>query len=180
MFARSFGAESSAIFQLNLAQGSAGIPGITENFDDKAVNDYEAYYHQRDLVAIRMAQSATGRAMLSTELVRESEFLDSEIFVDFARPMRLGFFWAVGGVIEVEQHVKGAIGIHRPQGTRAFEAEDKRRRAARPCVNEGVICDWHLRWSFDHRRCGPVTVFPRRTLNCSKMRARSHRLRGAL
>jgi DNA-binding CsgD family transcriptional regulator/PAS domain-containing protein len=129
MFARSFGAESSAIFQLNLAQGSAGILGITENFDDKAVNDYEAYYHQRDLVAIRMAQSATGRAMLSTELVRESEFLDSEIFVDFARPMRLGFFWAVGGVIEVEQHVKGAIGIHRPRGTRAFEAEDKHRLA---------------------------------------------------
>lgn len=125
MFARSFGAQSSAIFQLNLAQGSAGILGITENFDDKAVNDYEAYYHQKDLVAIRMAQSATGRAMLSTDVVRESEFADSEIFVDFARPMRLAFFWAVGGAIEVEQQVKGAIGIHRPRDTRAFEADDK-------------------------------------------------------
>jgi DNA-binding CsgD family transcriptional regulator len=129
MFARAFGAESSAIFQLNLAQGSADILGVTENFDGKAISDYEAYYHQKDLVAIRMAQSATGRAMLSTELVREAEFLDSEIFVDFARPMRLGFFWAVGGVIEVEQHVKGAIGIHRPRDTRAFEAEDKRHLA---------------------------------------------------
>jgi PAS domain-containing protein len=76
-----------------------------------------------------MAQYGTGRAMLSTEVVRESEFLDSEIFVDFARPMRLGFFWAVGGVIEVEQHVKGAIGIHRPRDTCGFEAEDKRRLA---------------------------------------------------
>jgi DNA-binding CsgD family transcriptional regulator/PAS domain-containing protein len=129
MFARAFGTESSAIFQLNLAQGSADILGVTENFDGKAISDYEAYYHQKDLVAIRMAQSATGRAMLSTELVREAEFLDSEIFVDFARPMRLGFFWAVGGVIEVEQHVKGAIGIHRPRDTRAFEAEDKRHLA---------------------------------------------------
>ena len=129
MFARSFDTESCAIFQLNLAQGSAGIVGITENFDAKAIADYEAYYHQKDVVAIRMAQSGTGRAMLSTEVVRESEFLDSEIFVDFARPMRLGFFWAVGGVIEVEQHVKGAIGIHRPRDTRAFEAEDKRRLA---------------------------------------------------
>jgi DNA-binding CsgD family transcriptional regulator/PAS domain-containing protein len=129
MFARAFDTESCAIFQLNLAQGSAGILGITENFDNKAICDYEAYYHQKDLVAIRMAQSAPGRAMLSSEVVRESEFLDSEIFVDFARPMRLGFFWAVGGVIEVEQHVKGAIGIHRPRDTRAFEAEDKRRLA---------------------------------------------------
>jgi DNA-binding CsgD family transcriptional regulator len=126
MFARAFGTESSAIFQLNLAQGSADILGVTENFDGKAISDYEAYYHQKDLVAIRMAQSATGRAMLSTELVREAEFLDSEIFVDFARPMRLGFFWAVGGVIEVEQHVKGAIGIHRPRAAGPFEAEDKR------------------------------------------------------
>jgi DNA-binding CsgD family transcriptional regulator/PAS domain-containing protein len=125
MFAQAFGTESCAIFQLNLAQGSAGVLGITENFDGKAISDYEAYYHQKDLVAIRMAQSATGRAMLSTEVVRESEFLGSEIFVDFARPMRLGFFWAVGGVMAVEQDVMGAIGIHRPRDTRAFEADDK-------------------------------------------------------
>jgi hypothetical protein len=65
--------------------------GITENFDAKAIADYEAYYHQKDAVAIRMAKSGTGRAMLSTEVVRESEFLDSEIFVDFAKPMRLGY-----------------------------------------------------------------------------------------
>jgi DNA-binding CsgD family transcriptional regulator/PAS domain-containing protein len=129
MFAQTFGTESCAIFHLNLAQGSSGILGITDNFDDKAISDYEAYYHQKDLVAIRMAQSATGRAMLSTDVVRESEFLDSEIFVDFARPMRLGFYWAVGGVIEVERHVKGAVGIHRPRDTRAFEAEDKHRLA---------------------------------------------------
>jgi DNA-binding CsgD family transcriptional regulator/PAS domain-containing protein len=125
MFARAFDTESCAIFQLNLAQGSAGIVGITGNFDAKAISDYEAYYHQKDLVAIRMAQSGTGQAMLSTEVVREAEFLDSEIFIDFARPMRLGFFWAVGGVIEVEQHVKGAIGIHRARAASPFEAEDK-------------------------------------------------------
>jgi len=91
IFARAFATESCAIFQLNLAQGSAGIVGITENFDAKAISDYAAYYHQKDLVAIRMARSGTGRAMLSTDVVREAEFLDSEIFVDFAKPMRLGF-----------------------------------------------------------------------------------------
>ncbi len=128
-FARAFRTESSAIFQLNLVQGSAAVLGLTENFDAKAIADYEAYYHQKDLVAIRMAQSGPGRAMLSTEVVREAEFLDSEIFVDFARPMRLGFFWAVGGVIEVEQRVMGGIGIHRPRDARAFDAQDKRRLA---------------------------------------------------
>jgi DNA-binding CsgD family transcriptional regulator/PAS domain-containing protein len=126
MFARAFDTESCAIFQLNLAQGSAGILGITGNFDAKSISDYETYYHQKDLVAIRMAQSGAGQAMLSTEVVGVSEFLDSEIFVDFAKPRRLGFFWAVGGTIEVEQHVTGAVGIHRTRDARAFDADDKR------------------------------------------------------
>ena len=69
-----------------------------------------------------MAQSGTGQAMLSTDVVREAEFLDSEIFIDYAKPMRLGFFWSVGGVIPVEPKVMGAIGIHRPRGARPFEA----------------------------------------------------------
>jgi hypothetical protein len=38
MFARAFDTESCAIFQLNLVQGSAGIAGITENFDAKAID----------------------------------------------------------------------------------------------------------------------------------------------
>jgi hypothetical protein len=60
VFARTFGTESCAIFQLNLAQGSAGILGITGNFDAKAISDYEAYYHQKDLVAIRMSPIRRG------------------------------------------------------------------------------------------------------------------------
>jgi DNA-binding CsgD family transcriptional regulator/PAS domain-containing protein len=128
-FARAFATESCAIFQLNLAEGSAGILGITNNFDAKAITDYETYYHQKDLVAIRMARSGADRAMLSTDVVKEAEFLNSEIFVDFARPMRLGFFWAVGGTVEVEQRVRGAIGIHRTRDAGAFQEEDKRRLA---------------------------------------------------
>ena len=125
LFAQALGSESCAIWHLNRAQGAAGILGLTENFDTKAISDYEAYYHQKDLVAIRMAQSGTGQAMLSTDVVREAEFLDSEIFIDYAKPMRLGFFWSVGGVIPVEPKVMGAIGIHRPRGARPFEAADK-------------------------------------------------------
>jgi len=69
MFARAFGAESSAIFQLDLSLGSAALLGITGNFDAKAMSEYEAYYHQKDLWAISMSKSATGRAMLGTEIV---------------------------------------------------------------------------------------------------------------
>jgi DNA-binding CsgD family transcriptional regulator len=123
MFARAFGAESSAIFQLNLAQGSAALLGITGNFDAKAMGEYEAYYHQKDLWAISMSKSATGRAMLGTEIVGEADFLNSEIYNCFAK--RIEMFWSVASVMPLEKQFMGAIGIHRPHGARAFEATDK-------------------------------------------------------
>jgi hypothetical protein len=107
VFARAFDAENCAIFQLILAQGSAGILGHTEHFDAKAVSAYDAYYHQKDLRAIRSATAGMGQAMLGTDVVGEAEFLESEFFVDFIRPRRLGFYWDVGGTIAVEQQVMG-------------------------------------------------------------------------
>jgi len=124
MFARAFGAESSAIFQLNLAQGSAALLGITANFDAKAMSEYEAYYHQKDPWAISMSKSATGRAMLGTEIVGEADFLNSEIYNCFAR--RIEMFWSVASVVPLEKQFMGAIGVHRPHGARAFETDDKR------------------------------------------------------
>ncbi len=123
LFARSFGAESSAIFQLNIAQGSAALMGITQNFDAKAMSEYEAYYHKKDLWAIAMSASAAGRAMLGTDIAGEAEYLNSEIFNDFAN--RLGMFWFVGSVIALEKQFMGAIGIHRPHGAHPFDADDK-------------------------------------------------------
>jgi DNA-binding CsgD family transcriptional regulator len=123
MFARSFDAESCAIFELNLAQGSAGLLGITGNFDAKSMSEYEAYYHQKDLWAIEMSKSATGRAMLSHEMVGEAEFLNSEIFDGFAK--RIEIFWSVASVMALEKQFMGAIGIHRPYSARPFEADDK-------------------------------------------------------
>lgn len=123
MFARAFGAESSAIFQLNLAQGSAALLGITGNFDAKAMSEYEAYYHQKDLWAIAMSKSPTGRAMLGTEIVGEAEFLNSEVYNGFAK--RIEMFWSVASVMALEKQFMGAIGIHRPHSARPFEADDK-------------------------------------------------------
>jgi len=123
MFARAFGAESSAIFQLNLAQGSAALFGITGNFDAMAMSEYEAYYHQKDLWAIEMSKSPTGRARLSQEIVGDSEFLNSEIYNGFAK--RIDLFWSVASVMALEKQFMGAIGIHRPHGARPFEAHDK-------------------------------------------------------
>ena len=124
MFAQAFGAESSAIFQLNLSRGSAALLGITGNFDAKATSEYEAYYHQKDLWAISMSKSATGRAMLGTEIVGEADFLNSEIYNCFAK--RIEMFWSVASVMPLEKQFMGAIGVHRPHGARAFEADDKR------------------------------------------------------
>ena len=124
MFARAFDTESCAIFQLNFAQGSASLLGITGNFDAKAMSEYEAYYHQKDPWAISLSKSATGRAMLCTEIVAEADFLNSEIYNGFAK--RIEMFWSVASVMPLEKQFMGAIGIHRPHSARAFEADDKR------------------------------------------------------
>ena len=121
--ARAFDAESSAIFQLNLAQGSAALLGITGNFDAKAMSEYEAYYHQKDLWAIALSKLPTGRAMLGTEIVGEAQFLNSEIYNCFAK--RIEMFWSVASVMPLEKQFMGAIGIHRPHSARPFEADDK-------------------------------------------------------
>ncbi len=97
--------------------------GITRNFDAKAMSEYEAYYHQKDLWAIAMSKSAAGRAMLGTDILGEAEYLNSEIFNDFAK--RIEMFWFVGSVVVLEKQFMGAIGIHRPHRARAFEADDK-------------------------------------------------------
>jgi DNA-binding CsgD family transcriptional regulator/PAS domain-containing protein len=122
-FARAFGSESTAIFQLNVAQGSAALLGITSNFDAKAMSDYEAYYHQKDLWAIEMSKSPTGRARLSHEIVGDSEFLNSEIYNGYAK--RIEMFWSVASVMALEKQVMGAIGIHRPRSARPFSTHDK-------------------------------------------------------
>ncbi|MGB6309781.1 MAG: hypothetical protein WBF89_18490, partial [Steroidobacteraceae bacterium] len=123
MFARAFGAESAAIFQLDLAQGSADLLGITGNFDAKAISEYEAYYHQKDLWAIAMSKSPTGRAMLGNEIVGEAEFFNSEVYNGFAK--RIEMFWSVASVMALEKQFMGAIGIHRPHSARPFAANDK-------------------------------------------------------
>jgi len=123
MFARSFDAESSAIFQLNRAQGSADLLGVTANFDEKAVREYEVYYHQKDLWAIEMSKAPTGRAMLSQEIVGEAQFLNSEIFNGYAK--RIEMFWSLASVMALEKQLMGAIGIHRPHNARPFDGADK-------------------------------------------------------
>jgi DNA-binding CsgD family transcriptional regulator len=126
-FARAFGTESCAIFQFNLAQGSADMLGITENFDAQAVSDYEAYYHRKDLLAIGMSKLGPDRATLSAEIVEEAEFLNSEIFDGYAK--RIGIFWTVGSLMVLDKQFIGAIGVHRPHGAWAFDADDKRHLA---------------------------------------------------
>lgn len=74
LFAQALGSESCAIWHLNRAQGAAGILGLTENFDTKAISDYEAYYHQKDLVAIRMPNPAPGKRCSARMLCAKRNF----------------------------------------------------------------------------------------------------------
>jgi DNA-binding CsgD family transcriptional regulator len=124
-FAQAFGAESCVIHSLDLANGESAISGQTANFDAKAIETYQAHYHKVDILALRMATLGIGSVMLGTEVSGETEWFNSEIFNDYGR--RLGITWVMGSMIPVDEHVVGALGVHRPYGAANFEINDKRR-----------------------------------------------------
>jgi hypothetical protein len=151
LIARAFETESCTMFRLELAHGSAELLGITENFDAKAIAEYEAYYHQKDLWAIAMSKSGTGRAMLSSELVGAKEFFNSEIFDGYAK--RIGIFEAVASVFPLEEQSMGAIGVHRPHGSHPFGADDKRLLAMLlPHVSRAMLLHRRLKGITQGRR----------------------------
>ncbi len=125
MFARAFDSESCAIFQLDLARGSANLVGLTGNFDAKAMREYECYYHQKDLWAIEILKSPTGRAVLGTEIVGEAEFLNSEVYNGFAK--RIEMFWSVASVIALEEQI--SINTARTQSKQIFAKTGHGRQA---------------------------------------------------
>ncbi len=99
-----------------------GIPG-------DAVTAYSGHYRSVDLWTGRAAEAA-GRmrpgtapnVWISGTLVSDSEFLRSEFYCDFGKP--LGLRHVVGTVAPLGAAGVLAIGLHRPEGAGSFERRD--------------------------------------------------------
>ena len=91
-----------------------------------AVTAYNAHFRKVDLWTTRAAAAVLSgtpargqRVWTSGTLVPDEEFLRSEFYGDFGRP--LGLRYVVGTVIPIDGAKLMPIGLHRPQGAKPFE-----------------------------------------------------------
>jgi hypothetical protein len=91
-----------------------------------AVTAYNDHYRKVDLWTTRAAKavmsnghSRSPRVWTSGTLVPDEEFLRSEFYGDFGRP--LGLHYVVGTVVPIDGAAMMPIGLHRPERAKPFE-----------------------------------------------------------
>lgn len=122
-------ARSASLIVGDFASGRADLFHHGD-FPPEAVAAYYAHYRAVDLWTTRAAQAAASfargplRASISGRLVPDTEFVRSEFYQDFGRP--LGLRYVVGSVVPLGEAGVAALGLHRPEGVEPFEGEHAR------------------------------------------------------
>lgn len=98
------------------------------NIPDEAVAAYGARYRAHDLwtqrAAAELRRGLTPQVRVSGSLVPDAEFLRSEFWNGFGR--RYGLRYVCGTVLPLGAAGAMPIGLHRPEGTAAFDEAEKR------------------------------------------------------
>jgi len=109
--------------------GGAGAELLCHtNIPDEAVAAYGAHYRAHDLwtqrAAAELRRGITPQVRVSGSLVPDAEFLRSEFWNGFGR--RYGLRYVCGTVLPLGAAGAMPIGLHRPEGTAAFDEAEKR------------------------------------------------------
>lgn len=111
------GSDSAVLW---IADVATGIEGVTTGLPKQALDLYTAYYHQvNPWVAAASERAVTFTATLSTDLVPEVAFRQTEFFIDFAKVFDT--VNAVGGQIPIGPGRTVDIGVHRRLSARRFD-----------------------------------------------------------
>lgn len=123
-------AQSGTVF---VDDGTSDQPELLyrADFPMKAAVAYQDHYRSVDLwtnragqAAARQGATARPRVWTSGNLVPDSEFLQSEFYVDFGRA--LGLRYVVGTVLPLGAAGVMPIGFHRPEGAAPFGETERR------------------------------------------------------
>jgi DNA-binding CsgD family transcriptional regulator len=117
-------APSCVFLMRDIGEGATPIIGRTGNWNDKAVSDYDAYYHSIDMWADGAIKVGVGKPLLSEEVISSTEYARSEIFNEYAK--NLGLRCCIGITAEVDSNVLAIVGVQRSSFARPFDADDKR------------------------------------------------------
>lgn len=121
--ARAFHSGSCAIQLRDLANGQTVILSNTDNYDAKALADYENHFYATDMYVDGALKVGFGVPVLGNQLVEENKLLNSEYYVDWLKSV--GIFHLAGGMMDVDSGAMAGIGIHRAHGSNGYTAEDR-------------------------------------------------------
>jgi len=96
---------------------------MTDNYDEKSIADYEAYYWQHDPWAERAAKVGLGSVVTSGDLISDEEFVRTDFYQDW---LARRVFYVLGSVFPIADGHLGALGIERPHASGRYRAEQKR------------------------------------------------------
>jgi len=122
-FAETFDSHSCAIQLRDIEAGRTMILSNTANYAARDIENYERHYHATDLYVSGAMRLGVGVPLVGAEVVADRTLLHSEYYVDWLKGV--GIFHLAGAMLPVGPGILGGIGIHRPYGARAFEAEHK-------------------------------------------------------
>jgi DNA-binding CsgD family transcriptional regulator len=95
----------------------------TDNFEDRAVAEYDAYYHHRNVWTGRIRELALGKIYVSEDLIADDDFARTEYYQDWSR--KVGCFYVTGTMFEMPTGDVCTFGVHRPFGRKRFTPDDK-------------------------------------------------------
>lgn len=121
--ARAFDSHSCAIQLRDIAAGQTVVLTNTENYDTKAIADYEAHFHTTDMYVEGAMKIGVGVPLLGNQIVDDNELLNSEYYADWLK--HVGIFHLTGGMMAVDSSAIAGIGIHRAYGSDNYNPADR-------------------------------------------------------
>ncbi|WP_341914650.1 hypothetical protein [Ferrovibrio terrae] len=121
--ARAFDSSSCAIQLRDLANGQTLILSNTDNYDAKALADYEAHYYANDPYVEGALKIGFGVPLLGHQIVDANALLNSELYADWGKG--IGVFHLTGAMMSVDSSAIAGIGIHRAYGSTDYTVEDQ-------------------------------------------------------
>ncbi|WP_430398784.1 helix-turn-helix transcriptional regulator [Ferrovibrio sp.] len=121
--ATAFDAPSCALQLRDTSANQTAVLYVTDNYDQKSLQDYESYFASRDPYVDGALRAGIGRPVLGQEIISAQDYMNSEIFADFAK--RIGICHIVGAMLPVSSTAIGGLGIHSEVGAAPFTDEDK-------------------------------------------------------
>lgn len=117
---------TSTVLKFHGADGQVSLLEVTPNMIvADHLQDWAAHWHSRDLWVERTVAHGLNRIVTDDDLIPEELRRKSGYYQEWLRHLEI--YHVIGGVFPVGTRALAVLGVHRPQGARPFDDEDRRK-----------------------------------------------------